>query len=177
MQHLHLVGHSVGAAVAATLASSSDLDVRSLTMIAPAGLGPRINGDFVDGFLASQDEAALKVWLGLLVHKLDMLPGALLRATFAARDGTSMVANQKKLAGGLFSGNTQLFSIRADLEKFDRPSRVIVGTDDSIIPASHADAVPAHVAINRLPHVGHLPQLEAAALTARLVAETVRSAG
>ena len=38
-------------------------------MIAPAGLGPKINGDFIAGFLASNTEPSLKVWLGELVHK------------------------------------------------------------------------------------------------------------
>jgi pyruvate dehydrogenase E2 component (dihydrolipoamide acetyltransferase) len=33
------------------------------------------------------------------------------------------------------------------------------------------------VALHRLPQVGHLPQLEAAPLVARLVSETVLSAG
>ena len=177
VSRMHLVGHSVGAAVAANLAAGGDLDVRSLTMIAPAGLGPKINGDFIAGFLASNTEPALKVWLGELVHKPAMLPGALLRATFAAREGTSMVANQLKLAAGLFSGNTQLFSIHDALERYNGATRVIVGKDDRIIPSTDAESVPSHVAINRIPNVGHYPQLEAATLTARLVAETVRSAG
>ena len=174
---LHLVGHSVGAAVAAHLAAGGDLDVRSLTMIAPAGLGPKINGDFIAGFLASNTEPALKVWLGELVHKPAMLPGALLRATFAAREGTAMVANQLKLASGLFSGNTQLFSIHDALERYTGATRVIVGKDDRILSPDDVDKVPPHVAVNRLSNVGHYPQLEAATLTARLVAETVRSAG
>ena len=177
LDRLHLVGHSVGAAVAAHLAGGGDLDVRSLTMIAPAGLGPKINGDFIAGFLASKTEPALKVWLGELVHKPAMLPGALLRATFAAREGTAMVANQLKLAAGLFSGNTQLFSIHDALERYTGATRVIVGKDDRIISPDDVDKVPPHVAVNRLSSVGHYPQLEAATLTARLVAETVRSAG
>ena len=177
ISRLHLAAHSLGAAIAASLAGGGDLDVRSLALIAPAGLGPKVNGDFVSGFLASQTEAALSAWLELLVHKPSMLPGSLLRATLAARDGSAMVASQQKLAAGIFSGNTQLFSIRDALERFEGPVRVIVGNEDRIIPAAYADAVPAHVAVNRLPHVGHLPQLEAARLVARLVAETVRSAG
>lgn len=41
---LHLVGHSLGAAVAASLAIRDGFDVKSLSLIAPAGLGPKING-------------------------------------------------------------------------------------------------------------------------------------
>lgn len=175
LKRLHLVGHSVGAAIAARLAGK--LAVLSLALISPAGLGAKINGDYIEGFLAAKSEAALKAWLEVLVHKPSVLTGALVRATFAGRDGSEMLANQKILAAGLFEGSTQLFSIHDALAGFAGPLRVIVGLNDRIIPASYVDTVPEHVAVNRLPQVGHLPQLEAAALTARLVAETVRSAG
>jgi pyruvate dehydrogenase E2 component (dihydrolipoamide acetyltransferase) len=177
IERLHFAGHSLGAAVAASIAGGGDFDVRSLTLVSPAGLGPKINGDFVSGFLSSGSEAALKVWLNLLVHKPAQLPGALVRATMEARNGSAMVENQKRLAAGLFSGNTQLFSIRDALLRFTGPARVIVGQDDHIIPAEYAQSLPGHVGLHVVAHVGHLPQLEAAPLVARLVTETVRSAG
>lgn len=173
----HVVGHSVGAAVAAHLAATGSLDVRSLALISPAGLGAKINGDYIEGFMQAKSEAALKVWLEMLVHNQALLTGALVRATFAGREGSAMVANQKKLAAGLFEDHTQLFSIHGALAGYKGPLRVIVGKDDRIIPSNHVDTLPPHAAVNRLPQVGHLPQLEAASLTARLVAETVRSAG
>ena len=177
IERLHLVGHSLGAAVAANIAGGGDLDIRSLSLLSPAGLGPRINGDFVAGFLASSNEAALKIWLELLVHDPASLPGVLVRATLAAREGTAMAANQARLASGVFSANTQLFSIREALQRFAGPVRAIVGREDRIIPAEQSEAVPAHVGLYRLANIGHLPQLEAARLVGRLVAENVRSAG
>jgi pimeloyl-ACP methyl ester carboxylesterase len=177
VERLHLVGHSLGAAVAASIAGGGDLDVRSLSLLSPAGLGPKINGDYVAGFLSASSEAALRVWLELLVHDPATLPGVLVRATLAGRDGTAMVDNQARLASGVFAGSTQLFSVRDALKRFGGPTRVIVGTEDRIIPAAQAEGLPAHVALHRLPQVGHLPQLEAAALVGRLVTETVRSAG
>jgi pyruvate dehydrogenase E2 component (dihydrolipoamide acetyltransferase) len=101
----------------------------------------------------------------------------MVRATLAAREGTGLAAAQKRIAAAVFSGSTQLFSIRDALDKYEGPCRAIVGLEDEIIPAAYSDAVPGHVAVNRLPGIGHLPQLEAAALVARLVAETVRAAG
>jgi pyruvate dehydrogenase E2 component (dihydrolipoamide acetyltransferase) len=177
MTRLHLVGHSLGAAVAVSLSTRHGFDVKSLCLVSPAGLGPKINGDFLAGFLAAQSEAALKSWMQTLVHRRSALPQAMVRATLAARDGTGLSAAQQRLAGVLFSGSTQLFSIRDALEAYEGPSRVIVGRDDMIIPAEHANSVSGHVALNRLSGVGHLPQLEAAALVARLVSETVRAAG
>ena len=177
LTRLHFVGHSLGAAVCALLATGANIDLRSLTLISPAGLGPKVDGDFVDGFLSASSDAALKTWLAVLVHDPAKLPGALLRATSAARQGTSLAANQRKLANGIFSGNTQLFSIRDAVHRIAGPVRAIVGADDQIIPPDHIQSLPGHVAQHRLPQVGHLPQLEAAHLVARLVAQTVRSAG
>lgn len=177
IDRLHLVGHSLGAAVAASIAGGGSLQVRSLSLLSPAGLGPRINGDYVAGFLSSTSEAALKVWLELLVHDPASLPGVLVRATLSAREGTAMVDHQGRLAAGVFAGNTQLFSIRDALHRFGGPVRAIIGREDRIIPSEQADAVPSHVGLYRLPNVGHLPQLEAAPLVGRLIAENVRSAG
>jgi pimeloyl-ACP methyl ester carboxylesterase len=177
LTRLHLVGHSLGAAVATELAGGGSLDVRSLSLVSPAGLGPKVNGDFVDGFLAAQSEVPLKAWLDVLVHDPAKLPGALLRATLAGRDGTRLAAQQRKLADAVFAGSTQLFSIRDALQRYQGPVRVMVGDNDRIIPADYSNGLPAHVALHRLPQVGHLPQLEAAGLVARLVSETVRSAG
>jgi pimeloyl-ACP methyl ester carboxylesterase len=177
LERVHLVGHSLGAAVAATIAGGGDLDVRSLTLISPAGLGPRINGDYVAGFLSSSSEAALKAWLDLLVADPARLPGVLVRATLSAREAGPVVDNQARLAAGVFAGSTQLFSVRDALARYEGPARIIVGQQDRIVPAEHAEAAPAHVAINRLPGVGHLPQLEAAPLVGRLVTQTIRSAG
>ena len=176
IDRLHLVGHSLGAAIATALAGGGDLDVRSLTLISPAGLGPKINGDFVSGFLSAGNEAALQAWLGLLVHEPASLPGVLVRITLSGREGTGMVANQSRLAAGVFSGSTQLFSVRDALSRFGGPARVIVGEQDRIVPTEHSNGLPAHVALHRLPRVGHLPQLEAAPLVGRLVAQTIRSA-
>lgn len=177
LDNVHLVGHSLGAAVAAAVARHGKPRVRSLTLIAPAGLGPRIDGDFIAGFLAAQSEAALSLWLGGLFHDRASLPQAMIRATLAARAGGQLAAGQKRAAARLFEGSTQLFSIREALALYAGPCRVIVGVEDAIIPAAQAMGLPGHVALHRLAGVGHLPQVEAAALVGRLVMETVRAAG
>ncbi|MFO0992884.1 MAG: acetoin dehydrogenase dihydrolipoyllysine-residue acetyltransferase subunit [Hyphomicrobiales bacterium] len=174
---LHLVGHSLGAAVAASLAVRDGFEVKSLSLIAPAGLGPKINVDFIAGFLAAESEPALKSWMQGLVHRSSALPQAMVRATLAAREGTGIAAAQKRIASAVFSGSTQLFSIRDALETYEGPCRIIVGREDAVIPAEYADTAPDHVAVHKLSGIGHLPQLEAAALVGRLVSETVRAAG
>lgn len=175
---VHLVGHSLGAAVAAALTERGDLDVRSLTLIAPAGLGASVDGDFVDGFLSARSEGALAAWMRRLVSDPASLAPVLVRATLAARDEAGLVLAQTRVARGVFEGSTQLFNVAAALRAYRGPCSVIAGRDDAIVPLREIEAaVPAHVALHRLDRVGHLPQVEAADLVQTVIARTVRSAG
>ncbi len=171
----HLVGHSLGAAVAAALADRGDLDIRSLTLIAPAGLGPWVNGDFITGFVAAKTEAALRVWMQNLVHAPDRLGDAMVRAAFAARTTAASPGALDALARTLFEGNTQLFSIQPAVARLTCTCRMIFGAQDAIFKPSDADGLPGMIGVHRLAGVGHLPQVEAGALVGRLIAETVRS--
>lgn len=175
---VHLVGHSVGAAVAMALTARGDLDVRSLSLLSPAGLGPTVDGAFVDGFLAAQTEAALAAWMRRLVHDPAKLAPVLVRATLSAREDAGLVAAQRRVARAIFEGGTQLFSTTAPLHAFTGPCTVIVGREDTIVSATEiAAATPPQAALHRLPGVGHLPQIEAADLVVTLISRTIRAAG
>lgn len=175
---VHLVGHSLGAAVAAALTARGDLDVRSLTLLAPAGLGASVDGAFVEGFLGARSEAALAVWMRRLVSDPANLAPVLVRATLAARAEGGLTEAQRRVARGLFEGSTQLFSVVDALRQYRGPVSVIAGRDDAIVPLREIEAaLPAHAALYRLDRVGHLPQVEAADLVQTLIARTVRSAG
>ena len=175
---MHLVGHSVGAAVAMALTARGDLDVRSLSLLSPAGLGPTVDGAFVDGFLAAQTEPALAAWMRRLVHDPALLAPVLVRATLSARQDGGLVPAQRAVARALFEGGTQLFSTSAALRAFAGPASVIVGLDDAILSAREvAAATPPQAALHRLPGVGHLPQIEATDLVVTLISRTIRAAG
>ena len=174
---VHLVGHSLGAAVATALTERGDLDVRSLTLISPSGLGPSIAGDFVEGFLAARSEAALAAWMRRLVYDPASLASVLVRATLTAREAAGLTLAQSRVASAVFEGSTQLFSTTAALRAYKGPCAVIIGREDAIVPPREVEAaVPAHVALYRLDRVGHLPQVEAADLVQTLIARTIRSA-
>ena len=68
IERVHLVGHSMGGAIAVSLAARRPERVATLTLIAPAGLGPEINGDFIDGFVRASRRKERVEALHLLVH-------------------------------------------------------------------------------------------------------------
>ncbi len=175
---VHLVGHSLGAALCVRAAALFPGRVRSMTLLSPAGLGPSINGGFVDGFLAARSEAALAVWMRQLVHDSAMLPGVLVRATMSAREVPGVLAGQARVAARLFEGGTQLFSVARDLAAYDGIATVMQGSGDRIIRTDEvARSIPPACALHRVPGTGHLPQIEAAELGLSLVRRTILAAG
>jgi pyruvate dehydrogenase E2 component (dihydrolipoamide acetyltransferase) len=81
------------------------------------------------------------------------------------------------MAESLFPDGTQAFDLAGALAELAVPTRLIWGRLDRVIPAAHAARAPGFTAVHLLDGVGHVPQIEAPALTARLITETVRSAG
>ncbi|WP_162246017.1 alpha/beta fold hydrolase, partial [Aureimonas sp. Leaf460] len=81
----HLVGHSLGGAVAVAVAAGLCLDVRSLMLISPAGFGPDIDTGFIEGFARATDEAPIRTWLRHLVADPAAIPEGFVRATARGR--------------------------------------------------------------------------------------------
>jgi pyruvate dehydrogenase E2 component (dihydrolipoamide acetyltransferase) len=174
---LHLVGHSLGGAVAATVAGIAAREIRSLVLLAPAGLGPEINGDAIGGLARSRTEASLAAWLGECVADHAVLMPAFIKATARSRaDGARAVLLQR-LAAALFPDGTQAFSIRPVLSRLAMPTKIVFGAEDRIIPARQARGLPGAIALHVFAGVGHLPQIETREAVTRLLVEAMRSVG
>lgn len=171
-----LVGHSLGGAVAAVLSGNLSVRVRSLTLIAPAGLGPEVDGAFLAGFLAARTPEGLQPWLDRLVGKAATLPRGYAQAVLRERERFGVGAAQADVAQTLFPDSTQTIRIAGDLQRFSGPLKVLWGRSDRIIPQAHQNELPGHVACHSLEGIGHMPHVEAGALVARLVMQCVRSA-
>ena len=163
--------------MALALAASGAVGVRSLLLIAPAGLGPDVNGAFLDGFGRSRSAASLAPWMRLLVADPAALSDGFIQATARSRAVGDVAESQQRLAAALFPDGTQAFSTRALLAGLTVPVKVVFGRDDRIIPARHANGLPGNVAVHLFDGVGHLPQIEARDAVARLWQELLRSAG
>lgn len=170
-----LVGHSLGGAVAAVLSGNLSVRVRSLTLIAPAGLGPEIDGAFLAGFLAARTPEGLQPWLDRLVGDAATLPRGYAQAVLRERERFCVGAAQADVAQTLFPDSTQTIRIAGDLQRFSGPLKVIWGSADGIIPHAHQNDLPGHAACHRLKGVGHMPHVEAGELVARLIGQCVRS--
>ena len=171
----HLVGHSLGGAVAAALSRTPGVRALSLMLIAPAGLGEETNAAFFEGFLQADTEASLTPWLNLLVSDPASLGSAMAAATLRQRAEQPLVAAQRRLAKSLFANGRQVVDVRDCLVAPQIPVKVVFGGEDRIMPAHHAENLGGLVAVHCFPKIGHMPHFEARREVARLIEELARA--
>jgi pyruvate dehydrogenase E2 component (dihydrolipoamide acetyltransferase) len=173
----HLLGHSLGGAVATALAGRAVVAARTLLLIAPAGLGPEINGAFLDGFLRARRAESLAPWLAMTVTDPRSLPRDFLAVSLRPRQRDGYLDGLAALADGVFPDGTQAFEVRTTLNALTMPRRVVFGRDDRIIPATHAAGLAGAIAVHLYAGVGHMPQLEIRSDIEKIWLEVIRSAG
>jgi len=171
----HLIGHSLGGAVAATLSRAPGVKALSMMLIAPAGLGEETNPAFFEGFLQADTEASIAPWLNLLVTDPASLGAAMAGATLRQREAQPLVAAQRRLARALLVNGRQAIDVRDTLAAPQMPVKVVFGLEDRITPAHHAENLSGLVALHRFPKIGHMPHFEARSEVARLIEELVRA--
>lgn len=157
---LYLVGHSMGAILATRLARRYGERVERLVLLAPAGLGPRINQTFLDIMCHAETTAALRHGLGLLGTG-PISDAALVQELAALR---AQRAAHRSLAGELASGGVQQIHIAPDLAAVTAPIRALFGTADEVLDWQDCARLPARAAIHLRAGVGHLPHLGVDAL-------------
>lgn len=165
----HLAGHSLGGAVALELARRAPRQVRSLTLIASAGLGEDIDIDYIRGFIAAARRKDLKPWIERLFADTSLVRREMLDdiLKFKRLDHVSGILTA--IADAVFADGRQSLVLREALAALAMPRQVIWGAQDRIIPASHADALPAGVQVHVIEGAGHMVHMEKAAEVTALI--------
>lgn len=166
----HLVGHSLGGAVALSVAASAPDRVASLGLLAPAGLGAEISSDYIDGFLAADRRKPMKEVLSRLFADPDAMSAEMVENVlrFKRLDGVPEALGA--IARNLATGGRQAIDLRDALTAAQAPVLAVWGEKDDVIPAAQADDLPANIKVERLADVGHMPMMEAAAAVNRMLA-------
>jgi pyruvate dehydrogenase E2 component (dihydrolipoamide acetyltransferase) len=175
LDRVHLVGHSVGGAVAVRVAAQHPDRVTSLTLIDSAGLGPDINADYVDGFVEANGRRDLKGVLQLLFADPSLVTRRMVDDVLKYKRKDGVDAALRALAGDMFPDGAQSVDLRAELAALDVPVLVVWGEQDQVIPASHAAGLPDEVVVHLLDGQGHSPHMEAANEVNRLIGQVVNA--
>lgn len=169
IEKAHVFGHSMGGAVAGSLAIKQPERVESLALIASAGLGKEINGDYIEGFIAANRRKEMKNALTLLFADPDLVNRQLVNDVikFKRLDGVDEAL--RKLADKLFPGGEQ--ADVPDISNVEVPMLVVWGRDDKVLPVAHSENVPDHARVEVLESSGHMPQMESAGAVNRVIGE------
>lgn len=169
----HLTGHSMGGAVSLNIARLAPQRVRSLTLIASAGLGSEINGAYLQGFVEANHRNALKPHLVQLFSNPALVNRQMLEDMLKYKRLEGVEHALRTLASTLFTDGRQQHDLRAVVQEGGQPALVIWGSDDAIIPAAHGEGLKARVEV--LAGQAHMVQMEAAEQVNRLIAAFVDS--
>jgi pyruvate dehydrogenase E2 component (dihydrolipoamide acetyltransferase) len=168
----HLVGHSLGGAIAAAVALDAPDRVTALTLIAPAGLGPEIAGAFIEGFIGESRARKLRPIIEMLVADPAAVTADMVEEVLKFKRLDGAVAALRAVADANFAGGVQQVSLRDRLGELRVPTRVVWGEADRILPASHAEGLPASIAVAAIPGAGHIVHMEKAAEVNSLIKST-----
>ena len=167
----HLVGHSMGGALGLVFALERPERVRTLTMIAPGGLGAEINMDFINGFIEAGKRKEMKAVLELLVADPSLISPATWSTTCSSTSASTAwsrpCAASRRRSSPAAARET---GPEGQLAQLSVPAQAIWGRQDKVLPAKHAEALPQNVAVHLLDDIGHMPHMEAAAEVNRLIA-------
>jgi pyruvate dehydrogenase E2 component (dihydrolipoamide acetyltransferase) len=169
VERAHLVGHSLGGAVASRLALDRPDRVASLTLIAGAGLGEQISREYIEGFLAADRRRAMRQVLQLLFADPDQVSRQLVDDVLKYKRLDGVDEALRTLAGQLFPDGRQQAVLAGELAAADVPVLVIWGAQDQVIPSEHANALGDRARVEVLDATGHSPHMERAGEVNRLL--------
>jgi pyruvate dehydrogenase E2 component (dihydrolipoamide acetyltransferase) len=169
IERAHLIGHSMGSLVAMTVAQTAPQRVASLSLIAGAGLGPEIDGAYIDGFVAGNSRNTLKPHLGKLFADPTLVTRQLIEDIVKYKRLEGVSESLQKIAASAFEGNVQRRLFRDQLATLAPRTLVIWGAQDQIIPAAHARGLAGDIRVHVIEGKGHMVQMEAASEVNRLL--------
>jgi pyruvate dehydrogenase E2 component (dihydrolipoamide acetyltransferase) len=160
VERYHLVGHSMGGAIAALVARHRPERAASLSLIAPAGLGPEINGAFIDAFVTAARRREAVEALNLLVHDPGTVSRLMVEEVLRYKRLDGVAGALRAIAAAWFPQGRQALDLGAPIMALPLPVQIIWGRADRIVPVVHADLLAARLPVHILDAAGHLPHLE-----------------
>ncbi len=157
----HLVGHSMGGAVASLIGLLAPKLVASLTLLAPGGYGTEFNHSLLmrwaQASTASEISSALSAFFGDGFE----LPSKAIEIQQAVRSKPGATDALVKIAAAMSRDGKQGMLPIDDVLAGKYPVSVIWGTEDRVLPVTQGRALEGKVDLHIVEGMGHSPAEEA----------------
>lgn len=177
IERFHVAGFSMGGAVACLMGLRAPDRAASLTLLAPGGFGPQINGPLLHRFATPANADELRAAMDDMAA-----PGYAFETKYvAALAALRRIEGQKpmleKIWGVIARDSRQGEIPRETLATLAMPVTVVWGTADPVLPYAQSDNLPSSFNFVSLPGVGHMLPVEARKAATAAIRQTVRRAG
>lgn len=167
---MHIIAHSLGAAASIAAVDKSG-GAASMTLIAPAGLGLKIDAQFIDGMAQATS-------IGTIRHFIERLSVRTLGFSTASVEAIYhelAKGRLRKLAKDICRDGYQAVNVRAELATISEqiPVRMICGMQDQILDYQESLNVSALVATHLFGQSGHMPHWDFPALVERIIIQEI----
>lgn len=156
VERAHIVGHSMGGAVAAICALLEPARVAGLTLLAPGGFGPEINHRLLMRFAGATSADDVLPCLEAMFGYLAPVPNGAAEAALATRAKPGQRELLQRIGTGLARDGRQGTLPLDAVAALDIPVSVVWGSLDNVLPVRHIDTMPARFMAHRYPDLGHM---------------------
>jgi len=166
---IHLVGHSLGAAISLELCKLTPGQVASLTLLASAGEGTLVNRDYIEGFVGAKRRKEIKPLLQQLFStpelvNRDMVEGVLRAKRIEGAESCLQIIAEASLLKPVSTPTCE------SLGSVNTPIQIIWGREDKIADVSQTDKLAERLDVHIIENAGHMVHMEAAATVNGLIA-------
>ena len=177
LKRVHLVGHSMGGALAALMALEGGRAAASLTMLAPGGFGTEINRRLLERYAAARDAGDIRIALEEMYGRNNPVTDAAVARHVAMRAIDGQTDKLTEIAAGLARDGGQRVIPRELMVSLKAPVKVLWGTRDRVLPVRQARGLPPMFAAHIFEDTGHMLPAEIPDAVIALIGQNIRAAG
>ena len=170
---IHLIGHSLGGAIATTYAVEHPTRIASLSLISCACVRPDFNREFFEAFIRADSIPKLEACLLQSVCSPTLRVSDMAASTFRWLDGPGSLTDLGKIAETNLLSESATLAPVAGLSDIEGKVQVIWGRKDKIAPVAHSQFFPPNVSVHLIDNAGHLPHLESSKDINRLLVDAI----
>ncbi len=166
---MHLVGHSLGAAISLELCKLTPGQVASLTLLGSAGEGTLVNRAYIEGFVSAKRRKEIKPLLQQLFSTPELVNRDMVEGVLRAKRIEGAENCLRSIAEASLLGPVSIPTYES-LGSVNTPIQIIWGREDKIADVSQTDKLVGRLDVHIIENAGHMVHMEAAATVNGLIA-------